>query len=309
VGERGNRLSEGERQRIAIARALLRDAAILILDEATSALDAQSERLVQEAIGRLARGRTTFVIAHRLSTLRRADRLVVLEAGRVAEVGTYDELLARQGVFYQLIQIQREMASAVAIDGGMAMELPTDTRANFGAFPTNGLRVETLTPVTHPESVEPKQIQLFREPPWILRVTILGERSYIKVQVVRAAPLSAPDRYISLLDGSGEEICLVRDPAELDEVSRQIIREELNRRYMTATVERIHSVQNELGVSYFDVQTNRGRREFVVQNIQEDIRQLGERRILLLDVDGNRFEIPDLNALDKRSARLLKLVL
>jgi hypothetical protein len=189
------------------------------------------------------------------------------------------------------------------------MELPADTQENFGSLSTNGLKIETLIPVTHPEKVESKQIRLLREPPWMLRMTILGYRSYITVQAVRAAPLSDPDRYISLLDGNGEEICLVRDPAELDEVSRQILREELNRRYMTAIVERIHSLQNELGVSYFDVQTNRGRREFVLQNIQEDIRQLGERRILLLDVDGNRFEIPDLDALDKRSVKLLKLVL
>jgi hypothetical protein len=191
----------------------------------------------------------------------------------------------------------------------MAMELPMDTQANFGSFSTNGLKVETLIPVTHPERVEPKQIRLLREPPWMLRLTILGDRSYMAVQAVRAAPLSDPDRFISLLDGSGEEICLVRDPAELDEVSRQILREELNRRYLTAIVERIHSLQNELGVSYFDVQTNRGRREFVVRNVQEASRQLGERRILLLDVDGNRFEIPDLDALDRRSVKLLKLVL
>ena len=78
---------------------------------------------------------------------------------------------------------------------------------------------------------------------------------------------------------------------------------------MTAMVQRIYSVQNELSVSYFDVQTNRGRREFVIQNIHESTRWLGERRLLLLDVDGNRFEIRDLDTLDKRSVRLLKVVL
>ena len=189
------------------------------------------------------------------------------------------------------------------------MELIVDGKAKFGSVVTDALEAARSIAVTHPEKVKPTQIRLFREPPWILRMTIVGEHSYIKVQVVRTAPLSDPDHYISFLDGNGEEICLVRDPAELDEASRQIVREELNRRYMTAIVQHIYSVRNELGVSYFDVQTDRGRREFVMQNVQEGSRRLGERRILLLDVDGNRFEIPDLDALDKRSVKLLKLML
>ena len=102
VGERGARLSGGQRQRLAIARALIRDPRVLILDEATSALDTQSEALVQQALARLLRGRTTFVVAHRLSTVRGADRIVVMGDGRIREVGTHEELLCRGGAYTAL---------------------------------------------------------------------------------------------------------------------------------------------------------------------------------------------------------------
>lgn len=106
VGERGIFLSGGQRQRLAIARALLVDAPVLILDEATSALDAESERFVQQAIANLVRNRTTMVIAHRLSTVRRADAIVVVEGGRITEVGTHSELLARGGQYRKLYELQ-----------------------------------------------------------------------------------------------------------------------------------------------------------------------------------------------------------
>jgi len=109
VGERGTRLSGGERQRVSIARALLRDPRILILDEATSSVDTETEVKIQEALERLIRGRTTFAIAHRLSTLRHANRLLILEKGQVAEVGTHDELIAADGIYARLCRIQTEM--------------------------------------------------------------------------------------------------------------------------------------------------------------------------------------------------------
>ncbi|MCL2085286.1 MAG: ATP-binding cassette domain-containing protein, partial [Oscillospiraceae bacterium] len=106
VGERGLRLSGGQKQRLSIARAILRDCPILILDEATSAVDVETESHIQEAIDRLAGGRTIVVVAHRLSTVRRADRIVVLDGGYIAQQGSHDELIKRDGPYRTLCESQ-----------------------------------------------------------------------------------------------------------------------------------------------------------------------------------------------------------
>jgi ATP-binding cassette subfamily B protein len=127
VGERGQALSGGERQRISIARALLIDPKILILDEATSSVDTTTEKEIQKALDNLVRGRTTIAIAHRLSTLRDANRLVVLDRGSVVEVGNHDELMAVEGHYYRLYQAQ-----ARNVDGEAGSGSPSSTEDQEG---------------------------------------------------------------------------------------------------------------------------------------------------------------------------------
>ena len=115
LGERGARLSGGEKQRVSIARAILRDPRILILDEATASMDTETESQIQEALERLVKGRTTFAIAHRLSTLKYSSRLLIIEKGHLAEIGTHDELIAQEGIYARLCRMQQEMSRLRAV--------------------------------------------------------------------------------------------------------------------------------------------------------------------------------------------------
>jgi hypothetical protein len=157
------------------------------------------------------------------------------------------------------------------------------------------------------DGIDPALIRIYREPDWVLNASVQGKH-YSNIVVVRAAPLTDPDHYISCLDENGREICMLENPAGLDSDSRRVLSEELDRRYLTSEIRGIHAARREAGACYFDAETSRGRREFVVQESPETMRWLGDHRLLLIDVDGNRFEARDIGALDRRSARLLKAV-
>lgn len=157
--------------------------------------------------------------------------------------------------------------------------------------------------------INPDALHLFYHPPGTPRLTVGDERSYREVKLYQAWPLSFPSRFLSIVDGSGEEIVMVEDLSRLSDASRAVAEEELRRRYLTARVEAVQEIRTEFGVTYWSVVTDKGERDFVVQSMSESCVWLSDRHLLIVDVDGNRFEFPDLQAYDAATRDRLSTVL
>jgi len=142
-----------------------------------------------------------------------------------------------------------------------------------------------------------------------LVLTLNGQNPVSNVRVVRAAPLSHPARYITFLDQKGRELYTVDRLDDLPEPERRLVEEQLAAYYLHSIIQHIYELESEFGVAYWDVETPRGRRDFVVKDVQSSITWLSPTRLLIVDVDGNRFEIPDLRALDRASQALVELAL
>lgn len=154
--------------------------------------------------------------------------------------------------------------------------------------------------------MNPTEISLFYHPKDTLRMTAGDDRSYLSVKPVWASPLKYPNRYLALLNGKGEEIVMISEPDALPNDSYAAVKEELSRRYLTATVTSITHAKGEFGSTYWNVETDRGSRDFVTQSLQENAQWLSPTHLMLVDVDGNRFEIKDVAALDERSRRFVE---
>jgi len=153
--------------------------------------------------------------------------------------------------------------------------------------------------------LDPRRIRFFRHGSE-LRMTIEDDRTYLRVTAARAFPLSDPEHYIGVFELEGPEIGLIRDLKELDRDSRAALEEELKRRYFTPVVTTIYEAKTEFGSVYWDVDTDKGRRQFIVRNIRENVFEVSPNRYLIQDVDGNRFEIRDTEALDSKSRAKLE---
>jgi hypothetical protein len=167
----------------------------------------------------------------------------------------------------------------------------------------------SLTSTVDPASFElrvldPKRIRIFRAA-GVPRLTLLEDRSWVKTSVARAFPLSDPDHYIGFLDGNGKDIGLLNDPSFLDVESRKVVDEELEKRYFVPVVERVVSVKEEFGTIYWIVETDRGEKEIIARNLRDNLMELASSRVILTDVDGNRFEFPDINRLDGKSQGII----
>jgi Domain of unknown function (DUF1854) len=151
-----------------------------------------------------------------------------------------------------------------------------------------------------------KSFRLVREADGSLSLVLDGDKRFSGISIVRAAPLSQPNNFICFLDSTGQEICMVRDLSHLSIEDRVLVERGLQIRYITSIIRRIISVRREAGTLYCEAETDRGLRELAVRNSDDSVRWMSEGRVLLIDVDGNRFEIPNIGTLDSKSARMLR---
>ncbi|MDQ1258028.1 MAG: ATP-binding cassette, subfamily bacterial, partial [Candidatus Hydrogenedentes bacterium] len=299
LGERGSGLSGGERQRVAIARGLLHNPRVLILDEATSSVDTIAEREIQKALEALSLGRTTVVIAHRLSTLRNCDRIIVFEEGRIREMGTHEELMEKKGIYHKLVQIQTQLTSdrETTVDSLNALE-ELEKAEEVKKVVTGEVKERRRGVVPHIRYLDPKQLRVYSLDEGGMRVTY-GEESYLYVHAYRCYPISRPSEFVALWTGASalehEQIGVVRYLKELEPASRKAVEKELAKRYFIHYVRKINSIKEELGFLFWDVESDKGRMEFLTRRWDRDtVFEGGANGRVILDIDKDRYEIENL---------------
>lgn len=322
LGEHGAGLSGGEKQRLSIARTLLYSPQILVLDEATSNIDAESERSIQEALEVLIQGRTTVAIAHRLSTLRNADRILVFDRGEMVEHGTHAELLRADGVYARLVRIQTQVSKTDNVD---RLLITTETGAATSENENKDADAKNLndsadlkTATNKPQEQEVKkytaairwldpkqhsfQIGCYDE----LELWEEGQRLGSGLFVVCTFPARHPTQYLSVRGWEGTEeieLGMIRDLDQWPAESAKPIREVLERRYLMPEITTIHNINLRYGFLDFDVTTgNQQRTQFAMRWTQSQAVDFGEHGKLLIDTEENRYLVRDVNSLPKPQA-------
>ena len=355
LGERGTGLSGGERQRLSIARAILYDPPVLVLDEATSSVDAESEQAIQQALKALTRGRTTIAIAHRLSTLRDAHRILVFDRGRLVEQGSHDQLIAENGRYAKLVRLQSQTSTKSSIDDllekaeepetaeskaaaddaatkdakkflprwllpgdgeicagardtmtvtiGSTIFLPSPRRGGAGGgVMANGKRLDAAATLPSPP--------LQREGAGNLNSNSNSDTVYRGVFAVNLFPATNPEDYISLRvwtrDGEQQEVGILRNLKEWPEEAQRLVRSALDRRYFLQTITGVDSLHVELGHLHGEVRTPHGPKRFTMRWSQSQVQDFGERGKMLLDLDDNRFLVPDVQTLPPKERELFQ---
>jgi hypothetical protein len=294
VGERGAGLSGGERQRVSIARVLLTDPRILILDEATSSIDAESEAAIQAALAEVVKGRTTIAIAHRLSTLRSATRILVVDRGSIVESGSHEELVTADGLYARLVKIQGQMTPPT-VDALKAQEQQSEESSVFEHAPLPDPRSH------HPRWLTPEYASIHLGSLRTLHVSVHQERIYGGVYAVRCLPVHYPSNYISLRfidhDKREVEIGLIRSLTDWPDEAQNHIMESLLRRYFVHTVHAVNSIKVLSGYLNVQVDTDLGPKDFIMRWQSEKAQDYGLAGKMLLDTEDNRYLIPDVSKL------------
>jgi ATP-binding cassette subfamily B protein len=315
LGEQGAGLSGGEKQRLSIARTLLYDPKILVLDEATSNIDAEAERSIQQALEVLVKGRTTIAIAHRLSTLRNADRIIVFDRGRLVEQGSHAELIAADGVYARLVRIQTQITKDPSVDKLVVHQTTTP-----GAEAQSPKVNESEAPATQSgEDDRKKGDSVAHAIRWLtsdaysidwsesegLVVKDLSSQSESPRGgfVVCTFPATHPQRYLSVRgwDEKGDEVELgmISDLTDWPQASQDAIQRTLARRYLLKRILRIHNLRSAHGYLEFDVDTNVGREAFTMRWSQSQAQDFGRCGKIISDTEDNRYIVPDVDSLPK----------
>jgi ABC-type multidrug transport system fused ATPase/permease subunit len=306
LGERGAGLSGGERQRLSIARAILYDPPILVLDEATSSVDAESEQAIQQALKALTRGRTTIAIAHRLSTLRDAHRILVFDRGRLTEEGSHEALVEKNGQYAKLVRLQSQVSPKASVD----------TLIEKTAEQATGEVAPPISPAPDdvkkfmPRWLTPADAQICAGSRETVTVVLADDQVYRGVFAVNLFPATNPNDYISLRvwtrDGEQQEIGILRHLDQWPVESQMLVRHALDRRYFLQTIDGVDSIRLELGHLHCEVRTPHGPRRFTMRWSQSQVQDFGTTGKMLLDLDDNRFLVPDVQSLPPKERELFQ---
>ncbi len=263
---------------------------ILILDEATSAVDAQTEREIQRALDNVVQGRTTIAIAHRLSTLRKANKLIVLNQGRAVEIGTHTDLLASGGEYARLYRAQ--MQSALGRDSSGDLQYGEERAADSETAPTRELKPNGGL----------NDVELVAHGRGELLLKANGESQVVRP--VRCFPLTEPQTWVSLIDALGRELFTIESLAELENARRVLVEEALRGREFLPVITGIDKISVESAHSEWHVSTNRGETQFTLGH-DDHVRALTKVRFVVTDSNGMRYLVNDIGQLDGKSRRLL----
>ncbi len=319
LGERGAGLSGGEKQRLSIARAILYDPPILVLDEATSNVDVESEKAIQLALRALTRGRTTIAIAHRLTTLREADRIFVFDRGRLIEQGSHSELLAEDGQYAKLVKLQAQVAPGQSVDALLKEEQKPQPSTQTAADWQSAADTEEAM-MFLPRWLQPDQASIRLAPRGSMEIELSNpvkigadespSQVFRGVFAVNLFPATNPDDYISLRvwsrDGAEHEIGILRNLNNWPADTQQVVRAALSRRYYLQSITGIDDLRVELGNLLFQVRTNHGPRRFTMRWSQSQVQDFGERGKVLMDLDDNRYLVTDVETLPRQERELFQ---